>query len=509
MSEQNWKQNLNLPQRDTRPQTEDVLNTKGKSFEDFNLKRELLMGIFEAGFEKPSPIQEESIPMALAGRDVLARAKNGTGKTASFIIPSLQQIKPKLNKIQALILVPTRELALQTSQVVRTLGKHLGIQCMVTTGGTSLKDDILRLNDPVHVLVGTPGRVLDLAARSVADLSECPLFVMDEADKMLSREFKGIIEQILEFFPKNRQSLLFSATFPLAVKSFMDKHLNKPYEINLMDELTLRGITQYYAFVEEKQKLHCLNTLFSKLQINQSIIFCNSTNRVELLAKKITELGYSCYYSHAKMPQQARNKVFHEFRQGKVRNLVCSDLLTRGIDIQAVNVVINFDFPKTAETYLHRIGRSGRFGHLGLAINLMSWNDRYSLYKIEQELGTEIKPIPATIDRKLYVADNEDAIPKPFKIEQLPKGNEKVHTRAGYEYKGQPEVQSGQQHAQQQLQPSQQPQQQLQQPQQPQAAPQGYPPAFNGYPPYQQYPPQAGGYPPPQFNGYQAAPGQQ
>lgn len=440
MSDQNWKDSLNIPEKDTRVQTEDVLNTKGKSFEDLNLKRELLMGIFEAGFEKPSPIQEESIPMALAGRDILARAKNGTGKTASFVIPALQLVKPKLNKTQVLILVPTRELALQTSQVVRTLGKHLGINCMVTTGGTNLKDDILRLNEPVHILVGTPGRVLDLAARSVADFSECPLFVMDEADKMLSREFKSVIEQILSFFPQKRQSLLFSATFPYAVKSFMDKHLTKPYEINLMDELTLRGISQFYAFVEEKQKLHCLNTLFSKLQINQSIIFCNSTNRVELLAKKITELGYSCYYSHAKMPQQARNKVFHEFRQGKVRNLVCSDLLTRGIDVQAVNVVINFDFPKSAETYLHRIGRSGRFGHLGLAINLMSWNDRYSLYQIEQELGTEIKPIPATIDKSLYVNENEESIPRPFKLEELPRGKER---RGGYDYQGQPQVQPG------------------------------------------------------------------
>lgn len=419
-----WKQSLNLPKRDTRPQTEDVLDTKGNTFEDFYLKRELLMGIFEAGFEKPSPIQEEAIPVALAGRDILARAKNGTGKTAAFIIPTLQKVKPKINKIQALILVPTRELALQTSQVCKTLGKHLGIQVMVTTGGTSLRDDIMRLKDPVHILVGTPGRVLDLASRNVADLSETPLFVMDEADKMLSREFVQIIEQILLYFPKSqRQSLLFSATFPLAVKSFMDKHLTKPYEINLMDELTLRGITQYYAFVEEKHKLHCLNTLFSKLQINQSIIFCNSTNRVELLAKKITELGYSCYYSHAKMSQASRNKVFHDFRQGKVRNLVCSDLLTRGIDIQAVNVVINFDFPKTAETYLHRIGRSGRFGHLGLAINLINWNDRINLYKIEQELGTEIQPIPSTIDKNLYVADDVDAVPKPFALEQMPVGN--------------------------------------------------------------------------------------
>jgi len=179
-----------------------------------------------------------------------------------------------------------------------------------------------------------------------------------------------------------------------------------------MDELTLRGITQYYAFVEEKQKVHCLNTLFSKLQINQSIIFCNSTNRVELLAKKITELGYSCFYSHARMLQHNRNRVFHDFRNGVCRNLVCSDLLTRGIDIQAVNVVINFDFPKNAETYLHRIGRSGRFGHLGLAINLINWDDRFNLYKIEQELGTEIQAIPASIDKKLYVYDSPENIPR-------------------------------------------------------------------------------------------------
>ena len=196
--------------------------------------------------------------------------------------------------------------------------------------------------------------------------------------------------------------------------------MRNPYEINLMDELTLRGITQYYAFVEEKQKVHCLNTLFSKLQINQSIIFCNSTNRVELLAKKITELGYSCFYSHARMLQQHRNRVFHDFRNGVCRNLVCSDLLTRGIDIQAVNVVINFDFPKNAETYLHRIGRSGRFGHLGLAINLINWDDRFNLYKIEQELGTEIQPIPQNIDKKLYVYESPESIPRPIANPQAP-----------------------------------------------------------------------------------------
>jgi len=290
----------------------------------------------------------------------------------------------------------------------------MGIQVMVTTGGTTLKDDILRLSETVHVLVGTPGRILDLSSKNVADLSECPVFVMDEADKLLSPEFAPVMEQLLSYLPEERQVMLFSATFPMIVKDFKDKHMRSPHEINLMEELTLRGVTQYYAYVEERQKVHCLNTLFSKLQINQSIIFCNSTQRVELLAKKVTELGYSCFYSHAKMLQSHRNRVFHDFRNGVCRNLVCSDLLTRGIDIQAVNVVINFDFPKNSETYLHRIGRSGRFGHLGLAINLVTYEDRFNLYRIEQELGTEIQPIPQSIDKSLYVAPSlpDDVVPR-------------------------------------------------------------------------------------------------
>lgn len=422
-----WKADLKLPAKDTRQQTLDVTDTKGFEFEDFGIKRDLLMGIFEAGFEKPSPIQEEAIPVALTGKDILARAKNGTGKTAAFVIPALERINPKSSKIQCLILVPTRELALQTSQVCKTLGKHLGINVMVTTGGTTLRDDIVRLAEPVHIIVGTPGRILDLAGKNVADLSECPMFIMDEADKLLSPEFTPVIEQLLQYHPKDRQVMLFSATFPITVKHFKDKNMDSPHEINLMDELTLRGITQYYAFVEEKQKVHCLNTLFSKLQINQSIIFCNSTNRVELLAKKITELGYSCFYSHARMLQANRNRVFHDFRNGVCRNLVCSDLLTRGIDIQAVNVVINFDFPKNAETYLHRIGRSGRFGHLGLAINLINWDDRFNLYNIERDLGTEILPIPQTIDKSLYVYDSPENIPRPvsnYQTNRQPSGDD-------------------------------------------------------------------------------------
>ncbi|KAH8087131.1 eukaryotic translation initiation factor 4A-like protein [Cristinia sonorae] len=468
-----WKANLNVPAKDDRPQTEDVTATKGLEFEDMHLRRELLMGIFEAGFERPSPIQEEAIPIALTKRDVLARAKNGTGKTAAFVIPSLQQIDTNKRKIQALLLVPTRELALQTAQVCKILGKHMGLNVMVTTGGTTLKDDIMRLSEAVHVLVGTPGRILDLAGKNVADLSECPVFVMDEADKLLSPEFAPVMEQLLSYLPKDRQVMLFSATFPLIVKDFKDKHMESPYEINLMDELTLRGVTQYYAYVEERQKVHCLNTLFSKLQINQSIIFCNSTNRVELLAKKVTELGYSCFYSHAKMLQSHRNRVFHDFRQGVCRNLVCSDLLTRGIDIQAVNVVINFDFPKNSETYLHRIGRSGRFGHLGLAINLVTYEDRFNLYKIEQELGTEIQPIPQIIDKGLYVAPS--AIQE---SEQQQQQQQKA--------KPQPQPQPAPPAPQPQRQPAPpaQPQQVVyQSPAAPQGRPNGAPVATNGQPP--------------------------
>jgi len=404
MLDKDWKTQLKLPPKDTRKKTSDVTDREGKEFEDFCLSRELLMGIFEMGWEKPSPIQEASIPMALSGRDILARAKNGTGKTGAYTIPLLERMDPNLDAIQGLIVVPTRELALQVSQICTDLAKHLQIKVMVTTGGTGLKDDIIRVYQKVHVIIATPGRIIDLMEKNVCKMDQCKLLVLDEADKLLSQDFNRMLDKLISFLPTKRQILLYSATFPITVESFMKKHAIDPYKINLMDELTLKGVTQYYAFVQERQKVHCLNTLFSKLEINQSIIFCNSTQRVELLAKKITDLGYACYYIHARMNQADRNRVFHDFRKGHCRNLVCSDLFTRGIDIQAVNVVINFDFPKMSETYLHRIGRSGRYGHLGIAINLITYEDRFNLQKIEAELGTEIKPIPKEVDRSLYVA---------------------------------------------------------------------------------------------------------
>ena len=371
----------------------------------------LLKGIFEKGYDNPSPVQEEVIPVALNSKDIIARAKNGTGKTGSFVIPILQMIntnpkdKNNLNSIQSLILVPTRELALQVSYTIKELGKYLNVQCMVSTGGTNFKEDIYRLkndNSPVHIVVGTPGRVYDLVNKRVLNLENCGILVLDEADKLLGEDFLKIVEKIILFLPKKRQIMLFSATFPLDVKKFKDKYLKNAVMLNLMEELTLFGITQYYTYIEEKLKLQCLHTLFQKLEINQAIIFCNTTKRVELLSKKIIEMGFSCYYIHAKMEQEKRNRIYHDFRNNACRCLVSSDLMTRGIDIPNVNVVINFDFPKSAETYLHRIGRSGRFGHLGIAISFITDDDLQNYYSIKKELDTEIDAMPQNIDRNKY-----------------------------------------------------------------------------------------------------------
>ena len=382
---------------------------KGDHFEDYKLSAELLKGIYEKGYDTPSPVQEEVIPVALERKNIIARAKNGTGKTGSFVIPILQLIKTNtnnnINSIQALILVPTRELALQISSTVKEIGKYLNVQCMVSTGGTNLKEDIHRLKNqtaPVHVVVGTPGRVMDLSYKGIMNLSKCSILVLDEADKLLSKDFQKTVENIIKNLPSLRQIMLFSATFPMDVRNFQQKYMKNAIMKNLMEELTLFGVTQYYTYIEEKLKLNCLHTLFQKLEINQAIIFCNTTKRVKLLAKKVFEMGMSCFFIHAAMDQQERNKVFHDFRNNACRCLVSTDLMTRGIDIPNVNVVFNFDFPKSSETYLHRIGRSGRFGHLGIAISFVTDDDVQNYYTIKKELDTDIEPMPQNIDRNKY-----------------------------------------------------------------------------------------------------------
>lgn len=307
-----------------------------------------------------------------------------------------------LSSLVVLILVPARELALQTSRVVKELGQMMKVKSMVCFGGQSLAEDLYRLRKGVQILVGTAARILDITKRGHCDLSKCRYLVLDEADKMLSDNFRPVVEEIISLLPAKRQIMLLSATFPTAVKSFADAFMHEPVMVNMMEELTLHGVTQYYVFLEERQKVNALHTLFSKLEVNQSIIFCNSVARVELLAKKIIDLGYSCFYIHSHMPQEDRNRVFHNFTRGAARHLVCTDLFARGVDVQSVNVVINFDLPQSSETYLHRIGRSGRFGHLGLAVDFITEKDKETFYTIEQELETEVQPFPKEVDRNLY-----------------------------------------------------------------------------------------------------------
>jgi ATP-dependent RNA helicase DDX6/DHH1 len=251
------------PAKDTRFKTSDVTNTKGLKFSEFGLSEKLQLGIYEMGFENPSPIQEESIPKAILGTNIIARAKNGTGKTGAYSIPLLNRIDPECKDLQALVLVPTRELAMQTSYVITNLGKHLDIKCMVSTGGTSIKEDFYRLQNNPHVMVGTPGRILDLAEKKAAKLDNCKILVLDECDKLLSNDFQDIVVQIIRKMSREeKQLMLFSATFPQEIKAFQQAFVPSPHFINLMDELTLKGVTQYYAYLDESEKLHCLNTLF-------------------------------------------------------------------------------------------------------------------------------------------------------------------------------------------------------------------------------------------------------
>ncbi|KAK1350011.1 putative ATP-dependent RNA helicase ddx6 [Hamiltosporidium tvaerminnensis] len=371
--------------------TDDVTTTQFSKWEEFIKNTNLLKGIENMDYKYPSPVQAASIPYSLEGRDLIVRSKNGTGKTAAYTIPILERIDDNKMMPQCIILVPTRELALQTSKMCKKIAKYMKIEIVPIYGGIDLHDDILRLTQGVHVIVGTPGRILDIAERKIINLKLCNILVFDEADKLLSFEFKDSLDKIIKFLPVDRQILLYSATFPSSVCEFVNSYMNKPLHLNLMKELTLKGVHQFYACVEPKNKLFCLKTLLKQLNFDQCIIFCNSIQNVELLTKKTTEMGFPSYFIHSKMMQADRNLVFHNFTEGGCKILVTTDLITRGIDVPTINCVINFDFPKTTESYLHRIGRAGRFGNYGVAINLIGPSQ--NLRDLENALDISILPV--------------------------------------------------------------------------------------------------------------------
>ncbi|KAI5187555.1 ATP-dependent RNA helicase DDX6/DHH1 [Nematocida homosporus] len=389
--------NGSLP-TESRLHTKDVLTEEKHTWEEYGLNKEVLMGIQKKGFNWPSPVQAECIPHSLAGRNIVARAKNGTGKTGAFVIPLLQKVSAAKPYLQALVLVPTRELVLQTVKVCKELGHFTKLKMFPLYGGVSAKDDVIRLKNGAHVIVGTPGRVLDFVSQGVICLDQCRLLVCDEADKLLGREFCEVLCQISEMLPAKRQIEMYSATFPHTVQEYIDGYMQNPVKINLMKELALKGVKHYYAYVKPADKLHCLKTLLNRIDLNQCFIFCNSINTVEKLAKRITELGFVSYFIHSRMKQEDRNLVFHNFStKGECRILVSTDLVTRGIDVPSVNVVINFDLPWSTESYLHRIGRSGRFGTEGMAINMVTPGEADKIAGIEADLGIEVQPFSGKV----------------------------------------------------------------------------------------------------------------
>lgn len=370
------------------------------TFESMKLKPDLLRGIYSYGYEKPSKIQQIAITPILHKRDVIAQSQSGTGKTTIFSISILQLLNESLRQCQGLILSPTRELAIQTCQIIQQFSKYMSnIICISCVGGNTLSQDIKQIQSGVHIISGTPGRVYDLIQRQVINTKHIRIFVLDEADELLSQGFKTQIYDIYRFLSPTIQTVLISATLPPDIVSLSDKFMVDPIKILVKrDELTLDGIKQYFVNVsEEKYKFETLIDLYETMTITQCVIFCNTRNKVDLLSKELVNRNFTVSSMHGDMPQKERNEVMSSFRSGKTRVLITTDIWGRGIDVQQVSLVINYDIAYSREFYIHRIGRSGRFGRKGIAINLVTDSDIKQLREIAQFYHTQIDEMPINV----------------------------------------------------------------------------------------------------------------
>jgi len=369
------------------------------SFDDMDLNENLLRGIYAYGFEKPSAIQQRAILPCIKGHDAIAQAQSGTGKTATFSISILQRIDSKSTETQALILAPTRELAQQIQKVVLALGDYMNVTCHACIGGTNLREDMRRIEMGVQIIVGTPGRVYDMINRRVLNPKHMKMFVLDEADEMLSRGFKDQIYDVFRFLPNDVQVVLLSATMPADVLDVTTKFMRDPITILVKkEELTLEGIKQFYVNVEKEDwKLETLCDLYETLTITQAVIFCNTRRKVDWLTDKMHQRDFTVSAMHGDMDQKERDVIMREFRSGSSRVLITTDLLARGIDVQQVSLVINYDLPTNRENYIHRIGRGGRFGRKGVAINFVTSEDTRILQDIEEHYRTNIEEMPMNV----------------------------------------------------------------------------------------------------------------
>ncbi|CAM8913913.1 unnamed protein product [Rhodiola kirilowii] len=370
-----------------------------ESFDSMGLQENLLRGIYAYGFEKPSAIQQRGIVPFCKGLDVIQQAQSGTGKTATFCSGILQQLDYSLVECQALVLAPTRELAQQIEKVMRALGDYLGVKVHACVGGTSVREDQRILSAGVHVVVGTPGRVFDMLRRQSLRADYIKMFVLDEADEMLSRGFKDQIYDIFQLLPGKVQVGVFSATMPPEALEITRKFMNQPVRILVKrDELTLEGIKQFYVNVEKEEwKLETLCDLYETLAITQSVIFVNTRRKVDWLTDKMRGRDHTVSATHGDMDQNTRDIIMREFRSGSSRVLITTDLLARGIDVQQVSLVINYDLPTQPENYLHRIGRSGRFGRKGVSINFVTKDDERMLADIQRFYNVVIEELPSNV----------------------------------------------------------------------------------------------------------------
>lgn len=370
-----------------------------ETFDDMELREDLLRGIYAYGFEKPSAIQQKAVKPMMLGRDVIAQAQSGTGKTATFAVGTLQKIDLQRKYCQALILAPTRELAQQIQKVVIALGDYMQAKCHACIGGTNVREDIRSLEAGVHIVVGTPGRVYDMINRRALKPEDIALFVLDEADEMLSRGFKDQIYEVFRYLDSKVQVGLFSATMPNEVLELTQKFMRDPIRILVKrDELTLEGIRQFYIAVEKEEwKLDTLCDLYETLTITQAIIYANTRRKVDWLTEKMRERDFTVSAMHGDMDMKEREIIMKEFRSGSSRVLITTDLLARGIDVQQVSLVINYDLPTNLENYIHRIGRSGRFGRKGVSINFLTADDVRTLRAIEQFYNTQVDEMPMDV----------------------------------------------------------------------------------------------------------------
>jgi len=370
-----------------------------KTFDQMKLREDLIRGIYAYGFERPSAIQQRSILPIIKGRDVIAQAQSGTGKTATFSISALQQVDTRLRETQVLVLSPTRELAVQIQKVILALGDYMNIQCHSCIGGTNIGEDIQKLDFGQHIVSGTPGRVFDMIKRRNLRTRSIKLLILDESDEMLNKGFKEQIYDVYRFLPPATQVVLVSATLPHEILEMTQKFMTDPIRILVKrDELTLEGIKQFFVAVErEEWKFETLCDLYDTLTITQAVIFCNTKRKVDWLTEKMREANFTVVSMHGDMPQQERDSIMKEFRSGSSRVLISTDVWSRGLDVPQVSLVINYDLPNNRELYIHRIGRSGRYGRKGVAINFVKSDDIRVLRDIEQYYSTQIDEMPMNV----------------------------------------------------------------------------------------------------------------